>query len=83
MIPEEHWKNLYYAECFKYFTNSLLGSKKFSKASLEHEESRLIIPFFDENKNLFGFSGRSLESNAFLRYINIVLDDSKKENIWY
>jgi endonuclease V-like protein UPF0215 family len=39
-------------------------------------EPRLIIPFLDENKKLFGFQGRSFKKNG-LRYITIMLDESK------
>jgi hypothetical protein len=41
------------------------------------EEPRLVIPFFDENKKMFAFAGRSFKQHTSLRYINIVLDETK------
>jgi DNA primase len=41
------------------------------------DEPRLIIPFLDENKQLFGFQGRSFRKDDDLKYITILLDESK------
>lgn len=73
-IPEEHWRHLFYCNEFKKFVNSLLPGKIKDNVS---EESRLVIPFFDENKKMFAFAGRSFRKNTSHRYINIVLDEDK------
>ena len=39
-------------------------------------EPRLIIPFLDQQGNLFGYQGRGLSSKSTLRYITIMIDDS-------
>jgi len=49
---------------------------KFDEESLKNDEPRLIIPFLDENKKLFGFQGRSFKKTG-VRYITIILDDEK------
>ena len=40
------------------------------------DQPRLVIPFLDEDKNLFGLQGRSLDSDS-LRYITIMFDKNK------
>jgi transcription elongation factor Elf1 len=72
-IPEENHKDLYFAEDFKKFVESLGVEKE----GLKEKDQRLIIPFFDEEKNLVAFQGRSLGESK-LRYITIKLD---KENL--
>ena len=73
-IPPQYHFKLFYAPRFKEFVNSVVPDK-FS--SLDHDEPRLVIPFLDEDKNLFGFAGRSFDKNANLRYITIMIDESK------
>jgi transcription elongation factor Elf1 len=68
-IPEEHHSNLYYAEDFKKFVESL----EIEKDGLKEDDPRLIIPFYDEEKNLVAFQGRSLGESK-LRYITVKLD---------
>ena len=75
-IPEQHFDKLFDCYKFKSFTNNLLPGK-FSEKSLKYEERRLLIPFFDEDKKMFAYAGRSLDPKSDLRYINIVLDESK------
>lgn len=73
-IPEEHFRHLFYCEQFKSFVNKLLPGKLKEGVI---EEPRLVIPFFDENKKMFAFAGRSFKQHSSLRYINIVLDETK------
>ena len=73
MIPTTlHWK-LFYAPKFKAWVNSMVPGKF---KSIENDEPRLIIPFLDKDKNLFGFQGRSF-SKTGMRYITIMLDQDK------
>lgn len=68
-IPEGHHVNLYYAEDFKKFVESL----NIEKDGLKEDDPRLVIPFFDEEKNLVAFQGRSLGESK-LRYITVKID---------
>ena len=68
-IPEEFYPDLYYAEDFKSFVESL----KIEKEGLIDNDPRLVIPFYDEDKNLTSFQGRAL-SNSKMRYITVKVD---------
>jgi len=70
-IPKDRWNDLYYANDFQLFVKSLIPDYE---KKLVAEDPRLIIPFYDENKNLLGFQGRAL-SNSKIRYITIKLSD--------
>lgn len=74
-IPEEYYNLLFRCDKFYAFTNTLIPGK-FVK-NLPYDGPRLVIPLFDENKKLIGYSGRSLEANPVLRYINIYLREDK------
>jgi len=69
-IPESKYSNLYYAEDFKKFVESL----NIEKDGLKDEDPRLVIPFYDEEKNLVAFQGRALGESK-LRYITVKLTD--------
>ena len=73
-IPTTQHYRLFYAPKFKKWVNEILPDKF---ESLEHDEPRLIIPFLDQEKNMFGFQGRSFRKNTDLKYITIMLDESK------
>lgn len=73
-IPSELHHKLFYTSKFKAWVNSILPDKF---KDLTKDEPRLIIPFLDEQKNLFGFQGRSFKKNDDLKYITILLDESK------
>jgi len=72
-IPNTYHSKLFYAPKFKKFVNSIVPDKFQSE---KNDEPRLIIPFLDEEKNLFGFQGRAFSNNS-IRYITIMLNDSK------
>ena len=61
----------YYAEKFKEWTNTL----KPTYQSSDSEESRIIIPLLDEEGNLFGYQGRSLNPKDKLRYVTVMLEE--------
>ena len=73
-IPNEYHAKLYYCPTFCEWTNTILPGK--FKGSFQ-DESRLIIPFLDEKNKFFGYQGRSFKANSQLRYITIMLDDTK------
>lgn len=77
-IPQNKFDRLFYVPKFKKWTNKLLPDK-FDKKSLERDEPRLIIPFLDENGILFGYTGRSFDPKTDLRYVTIILDETKNK----
>ena len=68
-IPEAFYSELYYAEDFKKFVESL----NIEKDGLKEDDPRLVIPFYDEDKNLVAFQGRALGQSK-LRYITVKID---------
>lgn len=72
-IPSNTHYKIFYCKKFASWVNSMIPEKFNDKVE---NEPRLIIPFLDENKKLFGFQGRSFKKNG-LRYITIMLDESK------
>lgn len=68
-IPESFYNDLYYTDNFKQFVLSF-GIEK----DLYDNEKRLVIPFYDKEKNLTGFQGRALNDSK-IRYITIRLKE--------
>ena len=64
-IPEAFYTQLYYAEDFAAFIQGLGIEKELAK-----EDKRLVIPFYDAEKNLIAVQGRALGESK-LRYITI------------
>jgi len=73
-IPTPYHAKLFSCPNFKQFTNNLIPGK-FDDESLKHDETRLLIPFFDKDKNLHAFQCRALGESK-IKYITIVLNDS-------
>lgn len=70
-IPTRFMSSLYFAPDFKEFVASI---NQIASQDLIPDEQRIIIPFFDQNKNLIAFQGRAfLKSN--LRYVTIKVDE--------
>jgi DNA primase len=70
-IPEAFTKSLYYAEDFKQFIHTL----GVETTGLLEKDKRLVIPFYDKQKNLIAIQGRALGESK-LRYITIKLNES-------
>lgn len=70
-IPEEKLKEFYFCPKFKEWTNK----QKETFSDTKKDDERIIIPLKDKEGNLFGYQGRSLESDARMRYITIMLDE--------
>jgi len=72
-IPEQFLNEFRWAPGFKNFSNQIIP-KKFDHP--EHDEGRIVIPFFTADKKLFAFQGRSIfyDAGARLRYITVVID---------
>ena len=60
----------YFADKFMEWTNS----QKQTFDNILKDESRVVIPMYDEKKNLIGFQGRSL-GKSFTKYITIMIDE--------
>lgn len=73
-IPENLYTELYYAEDFAAFIQSL----GIEKEGLHKDDKRLVIPFYDSEKNLLAVQGRSLGESK-LRYITLKLHDDNKK----
>lgn len=74
LIPESVYDEIFYVPKFKKFVNSYLPDKLNEK----YEEPRLVFPFYDEDKNLFGFAGRAFDPKAEIKYLTIMLADRRK-----
>ena len=72
-IPEEKLDDLYYAENFCAWTNE----QKPTFTDIRKDHPRIIIPLIDTNGEWFGFQGRALNPKDKLRYITVMLDESK------
>ena len=60
----------YFASKFKEWVNT----KKPTFETIRKDESRIIIPMYDTERNLIGFQGRSLGPNS-VKYITVMLND--------
>ena len=63
-------EKFYFADKFKEWTNT----QKVMFDTIGGDECRIIIPMYNENKNLIGFQGRSLVPNL-VKYITVMLDE--------
>ena len=72
-IPKEYFSEIFYADRFYDWVNR--SKPQFEKRLEDH--SRIILPFIDQEGTLFGFQGRSLDPRDKLRYITIMLDESR------
>lgn len=64
-------EKFYFAHKFKQWTNT----QKHTFDSIGGDESRIIIPMYDTDKNLIGFQGRALGPNS-VKYITVMLSDN-------
>lgn len=70
-IPEQFVKQFFYVEEFKKFSNEVVP---YSFEDTKNDEPRIIIPFYNENKQCFAFQGRSLKKDSKVKYISIKRD---------
>jgi hypothetical protein len=61
----------YFAKKFKEWANT----QKQTFDTTHRDESRIIIPMYDTERNLIGFQGRALGPN-FVKYITVMLNDN-------
>jgi transcription elongation factor Elf1 len=74
LIPSESFSDLYLCESFYQFTNTLIPNKF---PSLDGDHPRLLIPFRDEQGEVFAYQGRAF-GNEQPKYITIKLEDRDK-----
>jgi len=74
-IPNPYHAKMFFCPKFFTWTNDIIPGK-FDIVSLLYDEPRLLIPFFDTEKNMHAFQGRALDSKSKTRYITIVNDET-------
>ena len=74
MIPSHQQYRIYYTPKFRGWINSIIPNKF---ENVEKDEPRLVIPFFDEYKKMYGVSARGFDPKG-VRYITIMFDDRPK-----
>jgi predicted RNA-binding Zn-ribbon protein involved in translation (DUF1610 family) len=67
-------EKFYFADKFKEWTNT----QKVMFDTIGRDECRIIIPMYNEDKNLIGFQGRSLVPNL-VKYITVMLDEDAQK----
>jgi len=67
-IPKEFYSQLYYADDFKSFVESIQNEE----TNLIEGDKRLVIPFYDKDKSLIAIQGRALGESK-MRYVTITL----------
>jgi predicted RNA-binding Zn-ribbon protein involved in translation (DUF1610 family) len=72
-IPNTYHGKLFYCSKFYEWTNTIIPNK----FKVTKDEPRLIIPFIDQNNKFFGYQGRSFNKTSSLRYITIMLEESR------
>lgn len=72
-IPKERWSSLYYSDDFAKDIFSFVPDREKFSFELAPNEKRIVIPFYDENKNLLGVQGRAL-GNSKSKYISVKLN---------
>jgi len=63
-------EKFYYADNFMEWTNK----QRRTFDDIVRDEPRIVIPMYDESKNLIGFQGRALNSSAN-KYITVMIDE--------
>lgn len=71
-IPTEYHYKLFFAARFNEWVNTIIPGKLPSS----YDEPRLVIPFFDQNNEMFALQGRAFKPSK-QRYITIVIDKDK------
>lgn len=73
-IPTTYHYKLFYCPKFKSWTNAIIPDKFTID---RHDKPRLIIPLITSEGDLIGYQGRALDPEDKVRYITIMVDESK------
>lgn len=78
-IPESCYDQLFFVSRFYNFSDDYLeNSKQVTDQDKRNDHPRLIIPFFDEKGNIFGYQGRAFgKENP--KYVTIMIDKSQQK----
>ena len=71
LIPNPYHAKMFFCPKFFAWANEIIPGK-FDDKSLLYDEPRLLIPFFNKEKEMHAFQGRSLDGKSKTRYITIV-----------
>jgi hypothetical protein len=71
-LPEKHNQMFYYAESFFKWASSNTDKFEYKEGSRDHP--RIIIPWLNENKEIFGYQARSINGED-PKYYTILLDE--------
>jgi hypothetical protein len=77
MIPENQWQRLCYAQ--KFYKWASKYTDKFDGLTDEH--SRLVIPWFNTNGDMFAFQGRALGDHK-MRYYTVMLNPEEPTKVF-
>jgi hypothetical protein len=73
-IPSAYFSVLYTCPYFKEWINTI-KPQTFNAKSLKYDDHRLVIPFFNENKQCTAIQGRAVDKKIKPKYITISLVD--------
>jgi hypothetical protein len=73
-IPRDRLDDIYYASSFKEYI--MAGVPGYEKTL--YDEPRIVIPFYDEEKNLLGVQGRAIDDSK-IKYITIKTHEDNKK----
>lgn len=74
MIPTKHWNRLFYTGDFRRLVNEVKKEEVFK--NLNYKEPRLVIPIYNENKEIEAFQGRALRKrDSNIKYMTIKLHE--------
>lgn len=72
-IPKKYWNDIYYAESFLEFSRVIVPDFDFENKKLPTDK-RVVFMMRDENSNILGFQGRTLENHP-VKYISVKTHD--------
>lgn len=75
MIPNPYHAKMFFVPNFFAWSNEIVPGK-FDEKTVSYEEPRLLIPFFNKEKEMHAFQGRSLDNKNKTRYITIVNNEA-------
>lgn len=74
-IPNPFHAKMYSCPNFMTWANTII-SNKFSEKALAMDERRLIIPYFNKNKEVISINARSIKKDTGVKYIKLVIDEN-------
>lgn len=78
-IPSHSHYRIYYCSRFSKWVHSYIPDKFDTNTYDRLNVPRLILPFFDEENNMFGFQARSFSKKESFRYMTIMLDENRSK----